>query len=84
MSAALESVGDRENAWFVDLFVRVENKAAIELYRGMGYSVYRRVIDYYSDGIDAFDMRKPCRRDKDRMTVREGGENIRVDPSEVW
>jgi hypothetical protein len=48
------------------------------------YSVYRRIVDYYADGADAFDMRKPLRRDKQRKTVRPNGENIKVDPSEVW
>jgi N-terminal acetyltransferase B complex catalytic subunit len=68
----------------VDLFVRVENTAAIELYKKMGYSVYRRIVDYYNDGSDAYDMRKPLSRDTKRATVREGGEEIRVDPGEVW
>jgi N-terminal acetyltransferase B complex catalytic subunit len=48
------------------------------------YSVYRRILDYYADGADAFDMRKPLKRDKQRKTVRPNGENIKVDPSEVW
>jgi hypothetical protein len=48
------------------------------------YSVYRRILDYYADGADAFDMRKPLMRDKQRKTVRPNGENIKVDPSEVW
>jgi N-terminal acetyltransferase B complex catalytic subunit len=84
LSSALELIGDRQNAWFVDLFVRVENQAAIELYRKMGYSVFRRIVDYYNDGSDAFDMRKPLKRDVGRNTVREGGEEVRVDPGEVW
>ncbi|KAG9516810.1 acyl-CoA N-acyltransferase, partial [Aureobasidium melanogenum] len=84
LSNSLEVIGDRENAWFVDLFVRVENTAAIELYKKMGYSVYRRIVDYYNDGSDAYDMRKPLSRDTKRATVREGGEEIRVDPAEVW
>ena len=37
LSEALERVGDEADAWFVDLFVRVENAAAIGLYRKMGY-----------------------------------------------
>lgn len=37
LSEALEKVGDEENAWFVDLFVRVENEAAIKLYKKMGW-----------------------------------------------
>jgi N-terminal acetyltransferase B complex catalytic subunit len=54
------------------------------LYKKMGYSVYRRVVAYYADDEDAFDMRKPLSRDKDKDTVRENGEEERVDPSEVW
>ncbi|CZT20443.1 related to N-acetyltransferase 5 [Ramularia collo-cygni] len=84
LSEAIEKAGDEANAWFVDLFVRVENEAAIRLYEKMGYSVFRRITDYYSDGSDAFDMRKPLRRDKARKTVRPNGENIRVTPDQVW
>jgi N-terminal acetyltransferase B complex catalytic subunit len=84
LTAALEQQCDAHNAWFVDLFVRAENVVAQELYKKMGYSVYRRVVSYYADDADAFDMRKPLSRDKDRETVRENGEEERVDPSEVW
>ncbi|TID17322.1 n-acetyltransferas-like protein [Venturia nashicola] len=84
LTAALEQQCDAHNAWFVDLFVRAENVVAQELYKKMGYSVYRRVVSYYQDDEDAFDMRKPLSRDKDRDTVREGGEDFHVDPNEVW
>jgi N-terminal acetyltransferase B complex catalytic subunit len=55
------------------------------------YSVYRRVVNYYSDdpsglsgkGEDAFDMRKPLSRDKNREHVRENGENFLVNPEDV-
>jgi N-terminal acetyltransferase B complex catalytic subunit len=50
----------------------------------MGYSVYRRVVDYYNDGEDAFDMRKSLSRDKNNECVRAGGEEIRVRPEDVW
>jgi len=33
---------------FVDLYVRVSNEIAIGMYERLGYSVYRRVVDYYS------------------------------------
>ncbi|KAK5018958.1 acyl-CoA N-acyltransferase [Cryomyces antarcticus] len=84
LTSALEAAGDASDAWFVDLFVREENKVAQTLYEKMGYSVYRRVVGYYNDDSDAFDMRKPLKRDGERKTVREGGENVRVDPSVVW
>jgi N-terminal acetyltransferase B complex catalytic subunit len=64
--------------------VRASNEIAKELYRKMGYSVYRRVVDYYNDGEDAFDMRKPLKMDTERGTVRDGGEEIRVTAEDVW
>lgn len=42
------------DAYFVDLFVRVSNAVAINMYKKFGYIVYRRVIDYYSGDEDAF------------------------------
>ncbi len=32
---------------FVDLYVRCTNSIAMDLYEGLGYSVYRRVREYY-------------------------------------
>ena len=45
------------NAFFVDLFVRVSNTLAINMYGAFGYSVYRRVVGYYSGEEDAFGER---------------------------
>ena len=33
---------------FVDLFVRVSNSVAITMYENLGYSVFRKVLQYYS------------------------------------
>ena len=38
---------DVYGGFFVDLYVRCTNAIAIELYEGLGYSVYRRVREYY-------------------------------------
>lgn len=92
LSSSLERKGDEYDAWFVDLFVRKSNKVAQALYRGMGYTVFRRVVAYYSDdptdpsadGEDAYDMRKPLRRDKHLKHIREKGEDFEVDPQDVW
>lgn len=84
LTRSLEQMGDEHDAWFVDLFVRAENVNAQNLYRGIGYSTYRRVVGYYADDSDAFDMRKPLKRDKDRKHVRPNGEDVHVGPSEVW
>ncbi|KAG0646687.1 N-terminal acetyltransferase B complex catalytic subunit [Hyphodiscus hymeniophilus] len=92
LSQSLEHSGDEYDAWFVDLFVRKSNKVAQALYHGMGYSVYKRVLDYYSDdptdetkdGEDAYDMRKPLTRDKERKHIRKNGESYAVEPHEVF
>jgi N-terminal acetyltransferase B complex catalytic subunit len=58
---------------------------------GHRYSVFRRVLKYYSDdptggkaGEDAFDMRKPLRRDKKLQHVRVDGENHAVYPEDLY
>ncbi|CUI15215.1 N-acetyltransferase complex ARD1 subunit, putative [Bodo saltans] len=60
------------NAYFVDLFVRSCNTVAIDMYRRLGYTVYRRVLGYYRAGgafpndEDALDLRKAMPRDASR------------------
>lgn len=55
------------------------------------YSVYRRVLGYYSDdptgkgtSEDAFDMRKSLSRDKKKTYIRENGENYRINPEDIY
>ena len=58
----------------------------------MGYSVYRRVLDYYiddpigpsKDAEDGLDMRKPLRRDKNLKHIRGNGDDLAVDREDVW
>jgi N-terminal acetyltransferase B complex catalytic subunit len=91
LTGALERGCDEQNAWFIDLFVRKGNDIAVGLYRGLGYSVFRRVLKYYSDdptggkaGEDAFDMRKPLHRDKKLQHIRDNGENYVVHPEDLY
>lgn len=42
----------RKRAYFVDLFVRVSNQVAINMYKRLGYIVYRTVLEYYSGDPD--------------------------------
>ncbi|GAA99732.1 uncharacterized protein L969DRAFT_52334 [Mixia osmundae IAM 14324] len=89
MMALLEKMSELHRAYFVDLYVRVSNNQAIDMYEGLGYSVYRRVIGYYSGGVkpgeeDAFDMRKALSRDVKQQSVRANGRDHRVSPSECW
>jgi N-terminal acetyltransferase B complex catalytic subunit len=58
----------------------------------MGYSIFRVVKAYYGDhssdptqsSEDAYDMRKPMKRDVKKEHIREDGEKYEVDPSDVW
>lgn len=93
LTEQLEAAADANDAWFVDLFVRRSNHKAINFYKGLGYSVFRVVKDYYygdhasdptRNSEDAFDMRKAMRRDKNREHVRDNGEEHEVSPEDVW
>lgn len=54
MMERLERVSDGiYHGFFVDLFVRPSNRPAIMMYEGMGYSVFRRIKNYY-EGADGF------------------------------
>uniref|UniRef100_A0A8B9WMH7 N-alpha-acetyltransferase 20 n=1 Tax=Bos mutus grunniens TaxID=30521 RepID=A0A8B9WMH7_BOSMU len=44
----LEEISERKGGFLVDLFVRVSNQVAVNMYKQLGYSVYRTVIEYYS------------------------------------
>jgi len=93
MIEILEIVSDEiYRAFFVDLYVRCANSVAITMYEGMGYSVYRRVREYYGslgvgkggrDEEDAFDMRKPLSRDPARRSVRSNGRDMIVSAHDV-
>lgn len=49
MMNLLEEVSEKGyDGWFVDLYVRVSNSVAIDMYRKFGYSVYRTVRNYYA------------------------------------
>lgn len=68
-----------QNVWFMDLFVRASNRLAIDMYRKLGFDVFRRVIGYYHgahDGEDAFDMRKPMKRDVDGESLVKSSQTV--------
>lgn len=65
----LEDVSEKKSCFFVDLFVRVSNTIAIEMYRRLGYIIYRTVLEYYSGDEDAFDMRKAMKRDVEKKSM---------------
>ncbi len=71
LMAALEEISEKKLCYFVDLFVRVSNQVAITMYKNLGYTVYRTVLQYYSgeQDEDAYDMRKALSRDIDKQSV---------------
>ncbi|KAF1533715.1 N-alpha-acetyltransferase 20, partial [Eudyptula minor] len=44
----LEDISEKKGVFFVDLFVRVSNQVAVNIYKQLGYSVYQTVLEYYS------------------------------------
>ena len=82
---ALEEISERNRCFFVDLFVRVSNVVAINMYRGLGYTVYRTVLQYYSGETvdeDAYDMRKALSRDPGGKSVVPLKEPVHMDELE--
>jgi N-terminal acetyltransferase B complex catalytic subunit len=84
-------VSEDHKGFFVDLFVRASNNVAIDMYRKLGYDIYRTVNKYYSSsldhsGEDAFgtfcsytDMRKSLSRDLTKETSKPTGKRIEPD-----
>jgi len=79
----LEDISEDKKGFFVDLFVRVSNSAAISMYKSLGYIVYRTVLDYYSGDPDedAYDMRRALSRDVDKKSVIPLAQPVR--PEEI-
>jgi len=67
----LEETSEQKKCFFVDLFVRVSNDIAVNMYRKLGYVVYRTVLDYYSGDPDedAYDMRKALSADVNKKSI---------------
>ena len=72
----------------LDLFVRQTNTVAHELYKNLGYTTYRRVLNYYGasskDGLeeDAYDMRKSMSKDVHKETTEPLKRPVRPDEIE--
>uniref|UniRef100_A0A2K5DQK5 N-acetyltransferase domain-containing protein n=1 Tax=Aotus nancymaae TaxID=37293 RepID=A0A2K5DQK5_AOTNA len=82
LSVLLE-ISERKGGFFVDLFVRVSNQVAVNMYKQLGYSVYRTVIEYYSASSGepdegAYDMRKALSRDTEKKSITPLPHPVRV------
>ncbi|EDV98191.1 N-alpha-acetyltransferase 20 [Drosophila grimshawi] len=68
----VEDISEKKRAYFMDLFVRQSNKVAINMYRNMGYIIYRTIPEYYCSNNpreDAHDMRKALSRDVKQQSI---------------
>ncbi len=89
----LERVSEKHKCFFVDLFVRSTNKIAIEMYKKLGYDIYRTIHKYYGDSnthkgenaygkpINYSDMRKSLSRDPEKKLSKPTGKTI--EPNEL-
>jgi N-terminal acetyltransferase B complex catalytic subunit len=69
LMAEFESLAERVyDTYFSDLYVRPSNCTAVLLYKTLGYIVYRRVLNYYTNE-DAYDMRKSLHRDATKKSM---------------
>ncbi|KAI6150260.1 acyl-CoA N-acyltransferase [Pisolithus tinctorius] len=58
MNISRESMTSTYHLQYIQLNVRISNRAALALYRdALGYTIYRVERKYYADGEDAFTMR---------------------------
>ncbi|KAL1235812.1 N-alpha-acetyltransferase [Trichinella pseudospiralis] len=78
---ALEDVSEKKNAYYVDLYVRVSNRLAVDIYLSQGYALYRRVIGYYSGDQeeDAYDMRKALSIDVTKQSLETSKRSVHPD-----
>ena len=44
LMSALEEISEKKHCFFVDLFVRVSNLVAINMYKALGYTIYRKAL----------------------------------------
>ena len=79
----LERIGDERSCYFIDLFVRKSNSLAIEMYKNLGYTVFREVLEYYDDE-SAYDMRKALKRDESQKSMIPLDKPIKAHELEVW
>jgi N-terminal acetyltransferase B complex catalytic subunit len=62
----------------------VSNSVAITMYENLGYTVYRKVIEYYSGekDEDAYDMRKALSIDTKKLSVIPLKNDVHIDDLE--
>lgn len=63
----MENISENQyESYFIDLFVKTSNIPAVNMYKRMGYVIYRHILEYYGGKDDAYDMRKSHKMDKDK------------------
>ncbi|XP_055561973.1 N-alpha-acetyltransferase 20-like [Falco cherrug] len=70
----LGEISGKKGGFFVDLFVSVSNRVAVNMYKQLGSRVYRTVSERYSASSgepdeDAYDTRKALCRDTEKKSI---------------
>ncbi|XP_030377302.1 N-alpha-acetyltransferase 20 [Scaptodrosophila lebanonensis] len=60
---------ESHGAWYMDLYARERNKAAIKLYESLGFVKYRWLPNFYRDD-NGYDMRKPLKCDVGKQSLK--------------
>lgn len=63
---------------YIDLYVKAKNKAAVELYKKLGYYEHERLVKFYERRDDALDMRKLISKGVS-MSALHGRERVMTD-----
>ncbi|XP_021114233.1 N-alpha-acetyltransferase 20-like [Heterocephalus glaber] len=84
---SLVEISERKGRFFIDLFVRVSNQFAVNMYKQLGYSVHWTVIEYYSatsgePDKDAYNMRKSLSRDMEKKSIILLPHLVRIEDTE--
>lgn len=78
------------DGYFVDLYVRKGNALAVDMYKSLGYVVYRQVIGYYTAASpgetseDAYDMHKALPRDKEKKSMVPLPHPVHPGEQDMW
>ena len=66
----LRDISEEKKTYYIDLFVRKSNDIGLKMYYLLGYSIYREILEYYSNNKEsAYDMRMALSRDVEKKSI---------------
>ncbi|KAH0571496.1 N-terminal acetyltransferase complex ARD1 subunit [Spironucleus salmonicida] len=74
---SLEQIGNLYKCSFCDLFVKQLNMGANQMYKNLGYTLFRTITRFYGNTEDGYDMRKPLQSDTTSQCINNSGSTIK-------